>query len=118
MKVLPDQLIVNEYVGNQGITPHTDHDKDFTERIATISLLETWVMNFQHGRRGRKQPKHLERRSVAVLTGDARYKWKHEIPQRKSEPPMDGVGKRIPRCRRISLTFRTTRFSPDAQTMP
>ena len=118
MKVLPDQLIVNEYVGNQGITPHTDHDKDFTERIATISLLETWVMNFQRGSRGRKHPKHLERRSVAVLTGDARYKWKHEIPQRKSEPPMDGVGKRIPRCRRISLTFRTTRFSPDAQTMP
>ena len=113
MKVLPDQLIVNEYLGKQGITPHTDHAKDFTERIATISLLETWVMNFQRGSRGKKRPKHLERRSVAVLTGDARYEWKHEIPQRKSEPPMDGMGKRIPRCRRISLTFRTTRFSPD-----
>ena len=114
MNDLPDQLIVNEYVGNQGITPHTDHEKDFTERIATISLLETWVMNFHRTSDRRKLPKHLERRSVAILTGDARYKWKHEIPQRKTEPPMGGKGKRTPRSRRISLTFRTSRFSLDA----
>ena len=114
MKDLPDQLIVNEYVGNQGITAHTDHERDFTERVATISLLETWVMNFQRASDTEKRPQHLERRSVAVLTGDARYKWKHEIPQRKTVPPMGGKGKRTPRSRRISLTFRTTRFSLDA----
>lgn len=111
MPNLPDQLIINEYVGDQGITPHIDHEKDFAEHIATISLLETWVMNFHRTSDRKKIPKHLERRSVAVLTGDARYKWKHEIPQRKTVPPMDAKGKRTPRSRRVSLTFRTTRFS-------
>ena len=114
MANLPDQVIINEYVGDQGIGPHIDHPDDFAEHMATISLLETWLMFFHRESDGKKLPKHLERRSVAVLTGDARYKWKHEIPQRKTVPAMDGKGKRVPRSRRISLTFRTTRFSLDA----
>ncbi len=110
----PDQLIVNEYLGDQGIAPHIDHPDDFAEHIATISLLETWLMFFHRTSDRKMLPKHLERRSVAVLTGDARYKWKHEIPQRKTVPPIGGKGKRTPRSRRVSLTFRTTRFSLDA----
>ena len=37
--------------------------------------------------------KQLERRSVAVLTGDARYEWTHEVPKRVFEQLLDGHGK-------------------------
>ena len=96
---LPDQVIVNEYVANQGIGPHTDA-ASFADGIATISLLESWDMVFREKSTKRKVGQALERRSVAVVTGDARYRWTHEIPSRKIEP---GRGTR---GRRISLTFR------------
>ena len=102
---LPDQVIVNEYRADQGITPHIDIT-GFADGIATISLLESWEMTF-HAPRGRETvPRLLERRSVAVMQGEARYRWKHEIGKRKSEPPLGEGGKRRPRRRRISLTFR------------
>ena len=96
---LPDQVIVNEYIENQGIGPHTDA-ASFADGIATISLLESWDMVFREKSTKRKVGQALERRSVAVVTGDARYRWTHEIPSRKTEP---GRGTR---GRRISLTFR------------
>ena len=113
MKDPPDQLIVNEYCGKQGIAAHVDHPTDFTEHVATVSLLQTWGMVFRHLDRKTKVEKALERRSVAVLTGDARYKWKHEIPRRVNSSEMDEKGKPIKRTRRISLTFRRTRMGRD-----
>ena len=111
MKDLPDQVIVNEYCGRQGISRHIDQPRSFAEHVATISLLETWGMVFRRRDSKEKVEKPLERRSVAVLTGDARYKWTHEIPQRQYEMLMDQQGKRsrVERSRRISLTFRTVR---------
>jgi hypothetical protein len=38
---------------------------------------------------------------LLVLAGDARYRWRHAIPARRSDPD------RGPRGRRLSLTFRT-----------
>ena len=98
---VPDQVIVNEYVEKQGIAKHVDSES-FADGIATISLLESWEMVFRkgRGRGGRKVEQRLDRRSVAIMTGDARYRWTHEIPPRKNEPG------RVPRGRRISLTFR------------
>lgn len=96
-----DQVIVNEYVENQGISKHIDCTPCFTDGIAMISLLESWEMIFAEVRGGkRKCAQVLERRSVAVMTGDARYKWTHEIPKRKKEPSG------IVRKRRISVTLR------------
>ena len=116
MKDLPDQVIVNEYRGKQGIAPHIDEPNSFTGQVATISLLETWAMVFR--RRGTKEKieKPLERRSIAVFTGEARYKWTHEIPKRANERLLDRDGKRrwVPRVRRISLTFRKTRLGQGA----
>ena len=115
MKDLPDQVIVNEYRGKQGISRHIDQPRSFAEHVATISLIETWGMVFR--RRGSKEKveKPLERRSVAVLTGDARYKWTHEIPNRANEPRMEqGKRRRVKRTRRISLTFRTVRLERSA----
>ena len=114
---LPDQVIVNEYQAGQGISVHMDAPGSFADGIATISLLESWEMNF-HAPSGRGQkanvvPRLLERRSVAVMNDDARWKWKHEIRARKSDPPFSENGKRRPRERRISLTFRKVLWKPD-----
>lgn len=106
---LPDQVIVNEYIEDQGITPHADNESSFADGVAMVSLGETWEMWFRKSGHGKETLK-LDRRSAAVLTGEARYQWTHEIPKRKSEPgpvkPGNKKSSRIKRGRRISLTFR------------
>jgi alkylated DNA repair dioxygenase AlkB len=101
---LADQVIVNEYIGTQGISKHIDCIPCFADGIAMISLLESWEINFTCA--GRKAPRLLERGSVAVMTGDARYRWYHEIPHRQLEPHG------LRRIRRISITFRKVNFPP------
>ena len=103
---LPNQLIVNEYVKDQGIGKHVDSGS-FADGIAMISLLESWEMVFCDKQGTRKVNHMLERRSVAVIEGEARYDWTHEIPKRKSEPVEPGTKHpRRDRGRRVSLTFR------------
>lgn len=97
---LPDQVIVNEYINEQGIARHVDRIPLFADGIVMISLLESWEMVFRKQSSKDKVSQMLERRSATVLRGDARYKWTHEIPRRKYEP--GGLKRR----RRISLTFR------------
>jgi alkylated DNA repair dioxygenase AlkB len=104
---LPDQVIVNEYVGRQGIAPHIDCVPCFRGAIATISLLESWEMNF-YSPEGKKVPRLLPQRSAAVMSGAARMIWQHEIPGRKNE----SWGAR---GRRISLTFRKVNAPSDAE---
>ncbi len=106
---MPDQVIVNEYVRDQGIAPHIDSPSSFADGVAMISLLETWEMEFRKQGGKTKVTRRLDQRSAAILTGEARYQWKHGIPKRKSEPGSksnNGKTRRIPRKRRISLTFR------------
>ena len=106
----PDQVIVNEYVANQGISAHIDSPRSFTGVVATVSLLESWEMVFRRRDPAAKVNRTLERRSVAILEGEVRYRWTHEIPKRHSEPgpvkPSNKRPSRIRRERRISLTFR------------
>ena len=108
--ILPDQVIVNEYRENQGIAPHIDSESSFADGVAMISLLETWEMVFKKRRGGDKVTRKLECRSATILTGEARYGWTHAILKRKSDPgavkPGNKRPSRIPRDRRISLTFR------------
>ena len=107
---VPDQLIVNEYCGNQGIARHIDSPSSFADGVAMISLLETWEMDFRKRGGHDKATARLDQRSAAILTGEARYEWTHEIRKRKNEPgpvkPGNTRPSRIPRCRRVSLTFR------------
>jgi alkylated DNA repair dioxygenase AlkB len=49
----------------------------------------------------------LERGSLLVLAGAARYQWRHAIPGRKTDT-VGGQG--WTRGRRVSLTFRTVRL--------
>jgi alkylated DNA repair dioxygenase AlkB len=99
---LADQVIVNEYVGKQGISRHTDCIPCFDDGVAMLSLLESWEMVFRDDRRGPtiKVHKVLEQRSVTIMAGEVRYHWTHEIPSRLTEPGG------LQRGRRISVTFR------------
>lgn len=99
---IPNQVIVNEYLPGQGIASHTDCIPCFGETIASISLGSSCQMDFTRG--DRKTSLYLEPCSLLILSGDARYQWKHGIAARKSDK-VDGTI--MPRARRISLTFRS-----------
>lgn len=101
---IPDQLIVNEYEPGQGIASHIDCTPCFGDTILSISLGSACIMLFTHTRSKVQLPLLMEPRSLLILTGEARYAWKHGIPPRKMDVYQ---GQRIERQRRVSLTFRT-----------
>jgi len=100
----PDQVIINEYLPGQGIAPHIDRETCFGPVIASLSLGSAVTMDFVHAETDEKRSARLELGSLLILEGDMRYKWRHGIAPRKSDL-VDG--KRVPRERRVSLTFRT-----------
>lgn len=104
LQEMPDQVIVNEYVGNQGIAKHIDCPTCFRGPVVTISLGESWGMVFR-GPGGDKRERVLQQRSAVILDGPAREVWTHEIPKRQRE------GVKL-RGRRVSLTFRKVNFEP------
>ena len=99
---LPDQVIVNNYIGSQSISKHVDCIPCFRGPIVTISLMESWEMVFapvNATEADRKFKQILSRRSAVVLDGESRRSWTHEIPRRLKEGKMT-------RGRRVSITFR------------
>ncbi len=101
---VPDQLIVNEYEPGQGIASHIDCIPCFGDTILALTLGSSCIMQFQHRVSKIKVPVFLEQGSLVVMQGESRYDWKHGIPARKSDVY---AGRKIPRRRRLSLTFRT-----------
>ena len=97
----PDQAIINEYLPGQGISSHIDCVPCFDDVIASLSLGSDAIMQLSLGEQ--KHDVFLEKRSLIVLSGEARYKWKHAIPARKSDI-VDGI--KLERQRRVSVTFR------------
>lgn len=61
-------------------------------------------MDFTDPEDGAKLGVPLAPGSLLVMTGPARYTWRHAIAPRKSDPGPTG---RVPRGRRVSVTFRT-----------
>lgn len=100
---VPDQLIINEYLPGQGISEHIDCEPCFLDTVVSLSLGSSAVMKFTKKDSNRKVEIPLMINDAIVLKKDARYKWKHSIPGRKSDI-IDGL--KIERRRRISLTFR------------
>jgi alkylated DNA repair dioxygenase AlkB len=100
----PDQVIVNEYLPGQGISAHVDHIPSFGPAVASVSLLSACVMEFTHPEDSTRVPVRLAPGSLCVMTGPARFVWRHTIPARKTDP---GPGRRVTRGRRVSVTFRT-----------
>ncbi|ADI07610.1 2OG-Fe(II) oxygenase [Streptomyces bingchenggensis BCW-1] len=107
-----DQVIVNEYRPGQGISAHVDCVPCFGPVVAAISLGSSCLMDFTNPNPkpnpnpddGTKLAVPLAPGSLLVMAGPARYAWRHAIAARKSDP---GAAGRVPRGRRVSVTFRT-----------
>jgi alkylated DNA repair dioxygenase AlkB len=101
-------MLVNEYFPGQGIALHRDYEP-FDRTVVSLSLSAGSLMEFRHARDGRRESLYLERRSLLVLSDEARYDWQHGIASRKSDR---WRGKVIPRERRLSITFRLLKQRP------
>ncbi|KAL4441777.1 hypothetical protein ABPG74_008774 [Tetrahymena malaccensis] len=99
--VMPDQMIINEYLPGQGISPHIDKTDIFGETIFSVSLGSGCIMKLSCDET--EIDLYLKRRSILILEDKARYSFKHSIPSRKSDK-IDG--KTYQRSTRVSLTFR------------
>ena len=97
-----DQMLVNEYLPGQGIAPHRDY-APYGRTVASLSLLSACVMDFRHRPTGRRERLLLERRSLLVLSDEARYEWERGIAPRKKD---EWQGLPLVRSRRLSVTFR------------
>lgn len=97
-----DQLIINEYLPGQGISGHIDHIKHFGPIIACLTLGSGIEMEFTHPKKESKSL-YVAPNSLYIMSGKARYEWKHSITQRKSDYVN---GQTIVRGTRYSLTFR------------
>jgi len=91
-----EQLIINEYKAGQGISKHID-SKIFGNTIISLSLGSSCNMIFRKG--SEVIEIHIKPKTLLIMKDIARWKWTHEIPQRKTDD-------KIARTTRISLTFR------------
>ena len=94
---MPEQCIINEYVGSPGIAEQTDHP-GFGPAIATVSLLAEWPMHLAPAYRRPNLPVALETGSCLTMTGPSRQVWTHQIKCDQARPRNE---------RRLSLTFRS-----------
>ena len=106
-KETPNQVIINEYLPGQGIAPHVDYLSNYGNTVASLSLGSPIVMDFISGE-NKKISHLLEPRSLLVLSGPARFHWKHGIAPRKTDHFLGAV---VTRGRRLSCTFRHTSSS-------
>ncbi len=98
-----EQAIINEYLPGQGIAPHIDR-YCFGPVVATVSLGSAVNMDFRCGSTGDEYVQRVAPRSLVLLYGDARCKWRHGIVKRHSDT---WEGQKTKRRRRVSITFRT-----------
>jgi len=106
----PDQLIINEYIEDQGILHHIDAPKLWGPTVCTLSLGSPAIMEFRKSKESASIDIILEPRSLVVLTGPARYEWQHGIKKSASFMWKGAKYLRGPDFRRISITCRTIAF--------
>lgn len=99
----PDQMIINEYMPGQGISAHIDCVPCFADTVVSLGLGSTATMMFDRTATGERYELPLHPRSLVVLSGSARYEWRHSIPARKADII---EGYKTERGRRVSLTLR------------
>ncbi|MFC7247118.1 alpha-ketoglutarate-dependent dioxygenase AlkB [Catellatospora aurea] len=104
MDQVAEQVIVNEYQPGQGISAHVDCVPCFGPVVAAVSLGSWCLMDFTNPADGTKVAVPIAPGSLLLMTGPARYTWRHAIAARKSDPGPMG---RMLRVRRVSVTFRT-----------
>lgn len=94
-----NQCIVNSYLSGQGISKHID-TLSYGPIIGCFTISHGASMIF---RKDSIIEQYVKPNSLYIMSGDARYKWTHEMPSRKSDIVNH---KKIKRGRRISITFR------------
>ena len=104
MPKIANQVLISEYQPGQGIGDHTDKEACFMNTICILSLRSSCVMNLTlTSDKTKKVPIWLASGSLAVLSADAKNKWMHGIPARKTDVWDD---RKYARQRRVSLSFR------------
>jgi alkylated DNA repair dioxygenase AlkB len=106
---LARQAILNLYPPGQGITPHIDLPNRYADGIIGISLTGGCTMVFQSSNTEARYDVYLPERSVYVMTGEARWEWKHGIEGRLEDLIRGGEGSQVEtklRSTRASVTFR------------
>lgn len=109
---LARQLILNHYIPPQGIASHIDLPHRFADGILLLSLGSGIGMKFR--RSGDEHRLYLPRRSVLILSGEARWEWEHGIDEAYGDWVLDtghqggsSVRSRfVPRQARTSITIR------------
>jgi len=94
---VPVELCNLEYLPDRGsaIDPHHDDWWLWGERLVTLNLLSDTVLSFtDDGQPSLSVLVGLPRRSLVVVSGPARYRWKHAIQRRHVT------------SRRLAMTFR------------
>ncbi|KAF8665957.1 hypothetical protein HU200_054043 [Digitaria exilis] len=118
-----DQMIANRYNPGEGICAHVDLMR-FDDGIAIVSLESACVMHFSQAEptgttldtlklgdgEPTKVPVYLNPGSLVVMSGDARYLWKHEINRKPGAQLWDG--RELEQHRRTSVTLRKLLASP------
>ncbi|XP_067000694.2 alkylated DNA repair protein alkB homolog 8 isoform X4 [Anabrus simplex] len=109
-EMLLNCVIWNDGETHSGIPPHVDTHSAFEDAILSLSLGSSVVMDFRH-KDGRHIPVLLPRRSLLVMSGEARYSWSHGITPRKLDvvPTLKGGLTVQKRGIRTSFTFRWVR---------
>ena len=97
-----NQALINEYYPGQGISAHIDA-LVYGDTIICYTLGSGATMRFTNTETGEVKELYATNRSVYIMSGDSRYKWKHEMIARKTNS-VDGAI--VPRDRRISVTLR------------
>jgi len=95
-----NQCIVNDYQPGQGIAKHADV-KAYGPVIGCVTLESGADMTFR--RDNETYTLYTEPNSLYIMSGEARYRWTHEMAARKSDVV---EGRRVARGRRVSVTFR------------
>ncbi|XP_057535950.1 uncharacterized protein P8A3.02c [Amaranthus tricolor] len=104
-----DQLIVNVYQPGEGICAHVDLMR-YEDGIAIVSLESSCVMHFSPVEKdgevpsATKIPVHLTPGSLVIMSGEARYHWKHEINRKPGFQVWQG--QELEQKRRTSITLR------------
>ncbi|CAL0321170.1 unnamed protein product [Lupinus luteus] len=99
-----DQMIVNQYQPGEGICAHVDLLR-FEDGIAIVSLESSCVMHFTSvDNELVSVPVLLNPGSLVVMSGEARYRWKHEINRRPGFQTWEG--RELDQMRRTSVTLR------------
>lgn len=99
----PDEVLVNEYLPGQGIAQHIDCLPCFSDTVVAISLGSQCIMDLKKD--NEIVYKFLDKMSLLIIKGEARYEWSHGIRANKTDVIN---GKLVKRTRRVSVTFRKT----------